>query len=250
MSLSNADSENLRLAIFLAIADVLDIPSSEVLAESNFLTDFGVNSLDIVNLIWHIEEKFSLPEASEAELEKLNKVQDLVDLVLRKAGPNALSQKTTSDKTSTFAIASDHAGLMLKSMIINQLKTKGLEVNDFGPKVDNAVDYPNFAEKVGNAIQSGRADFGILICGTGIGMSIAANKIKGIRAALCADPVSAKFTRLHNDANVLCLGARTIGQEVALECVRQFVNTDFAPGDDLRHQRRLDLVAALESPKK
>ncbi len=248
MSLSNADSENLRLAIFVAIADVLDIPSSEVLAESNFLTDFGANSLDIVNLIWHIEEKFSLPEASEAELENLNTVQDLVDLVLRKAGPEALSERSSVSEKTTFAIASDHAGLELKSLVISLLEAD-FDVQDLGPATKSAVDYPNFAEKVGKAVQAKQVDFGILICGTGIGMSIAANKMKGIRAALCGDPVSAKFTRLHNDANVLCLGARTLGQEVALECVRQFVNTDFVPGDDLRHQRRLDLVAALESPK-
>ncbi len=249
MSLSSADSESLRLAVYAAISSVLEIPPSEIFPESDFLSDFGASSLDIVNLIWHIEEKFSLPEASETELEGLCCVQDLVDLVLKKAPGSVLDNKDRP-KNMRFAIASDHAGIQLKSLILNQLKDMQFEVEDLGPQEGTSVDYPNFAEKVAKQIQASSVDLGILICGTGIGMSIAANKFAGVRAALCSDPVSAKFTRLHNDANILCLGARIIGQEIAMECVRQFVDTNFDEGDDSRHQRRLDLVSALESPKK
>ncbi|GEM_PF-52994 len=243
MSLSSADS--LQLAVFTAISEVLDIPVSEITEESDFLTDFGANSLDIVNLIWHIEEKFSLPESSEDELEKLSTVKDLVDLVRRKADPDLISEALYSKKS--FVIASDHAGVELKTSIIGFLKSKGYTISDLGPDAGQSVDYPHYAQKVAMGILEGEAEHGILICGTGIGMSIAANKIDGIRAALCSDPVSARFTRLHNDANVLCLGARIIGSELALACVDTFASTAFDPGDDQRHQRRINLLTEFES---
>ena len=141
------------------------------------------------------------------------------------------------------AIGCDHAAVELKNEIVNFLKEKNIEVTDCGIKAGEKCDYHDMAEKVCGMITSGKAEKGILVCGTGIGMSIAANKIKGIRAACCSDHFSAKYTRLHNDANVLCMGARVIGPGLALELADLFINTEFEGG---RHQRRVDLITKLE----
>ena len=125
------------------------------------------------------------------------------------------------------AIGSDHGGFALKEEIKKHLDEKKIPYEDFGTYSTDSVDYPLIAEKACAAITSGKCDKGILCCGTGIGISMAANKIKGIRAALCSDYFSAKYTRLHNDANVLCMGGRTIGPGLALELVDVFLNTPF-----------------------
>ena len=140
-------------------------------------------------------------------------------------------------------IACDHAALHMKNDIIGYLNGKGYDVEDLGPYTPESVDYPVYAEKVGNAVTEDKGSLGILICGTGIGMSLAANKVKGVRAAACSEVYSAKLTRMHNDANVLCLGARVIGIETAKMMVDAFVETEFEGG---RHQRRVDMIAALE----
>ena len=140
------------------------------------------------------------------------------------------------------AIGCDHAGVEMKKAIIEALTEKKYEIEDLG--TDGApCDYPIIAEAVCELIVSGKCERGILICGTGIGMSMAANKIKGIRAALCSDSFSARFTRLHNDANVMCLGARVLGTGLACELAEIFLSTDFEGG---RHQRRINLIAGLE----
>ncbi len=141
------------------------------------------------------------------------------------------------------AIGCDHGGLEHKNAIIAHLKERGFEVVNFGTDTLDSVDYPDLAVKVCNAVVSHECDRGILVCGTGIGMSIAANKIKGIRAAALSDHYSAKYTRLHNDANILCLGGRVIGIGTALELTDIFTDTDYEGG---RHQKRLDKIAALE----
>jgi len=138
------------------------------------------------------------------------------------------------------AIACDHGGYYLKQEIIKHLTEKGYSYVDYGTDSDASVDYPIYAKKVCTAIQSGESELGILICGTGIGMSIAANKHKGIRAACCTDTFSARFTRMHNDANVLCLGARVLGAGLALDLVDLYLTTPFEGG---RHSKR---VAMLE----
>jgi ribose 5-phosphate isomerase B len=138
---------------------------------------------------------------------------------------------------SPLVIASDHAGFDLKAVIRNALEAKGVEVLDLGPEDATSVDYPDMAAKLAEAMAKGVADRGVLICGTGIGIGIAANRYPYIRAALCHDVTTARLSRAHNDANVLCLGARTIGQEVALDCVDMFLATPFEGG---RHQRRVD----------
>ena len=142
------------------------------------------------------------------------------------------------------ALGCDQGGFALKQEIMAHLKGRGLEFKDYGSYDEQSVDYPIYAKKVAEAILSGECDKGILICGTGIGISMAANKVKGIRAACCSDYFSAKFTRLHNDANVLCMGARVIGGGAACELVDVFLSTEFEGG---RHQRRVDQIMAIEN---
>lgn len=138
------------------------------------------------------------------------------------------------------AIGSDHGGFEYKGKIIDFLNKNGYEVKDFGTYSNESCDYPEYAHQVAKAVVSGEFDRGILICGTGIGMSIAANKVKGIRAALCSDTFSAHATREHNDSNVLCLGARAIGDELALDIVKVWLETDFSNGE--RHLRRINML--------
>lgn len=146
-------------------------------------------------------------------------------------------------KGEILAIGCDHGGYELKQKIIEHLKEKGIEVKDFGSYSPDSVDYPAIALKVSKSVVSGEATLGILVCGTGIGMSLAANKVHGIRAAACSETFSAKYTRLHNNANVLCLGGRVVGEGVAMEIVDLFVDTPFEGG---RHQRRVDAVMDIE----
>ena len=136
-------------------------------------------------------------------------------------------------------IASDHAGVELKSRLVELIQARGLDLTDLGPADTASVDYPDFAHAVAKAVSAGEADRGILICGTGIGMSLAANRHPGVRAALCHDAFTAEMARLHNDANVLCIGARVTGGGVVEQMVGIFLETDFEGG---RHQRRGDLI--------
>jgi ribose 5-phosphate isomerase B len=136
------------------------------------------------------------------------------------------------------AIGCDHGGLDLKDTVKSVLIELGHEIDDQGCNSSESVDYPNFANAVSSLVKDGKCERGILICGTGIGMSMAANRITGIRAALCHEMFSARMSREHNDANILCLGARVIGQGLAAEIVRTWMTTDFAGG---RHQRRIEM---------
>ena len=138
------------------------------------------------------------------------------------------------------AVACDHGGYVLKKEILKHLEERGLEYKDFGCDSEEAVDYPIYARKVTTVIKSGECDRGILICGTGIGISIAANKVKGIRAALCTDCFTAEATRQHNDANILALGGRVVGPGLALKIVDTFLDTPFSNAE--RHKRRIDLI--------
>jgi len=140
------------------------------------------------------------------------------------------------------ALGSDHAGFGLKEKIKQYLEKKGLEIKDYGCFSEESVDYPDYAEKVARAVSSNEAEKGILICGTGIGMSIAANKVSGIRAAVCWDEKSAEMSRRHNDANILCIGARLIDQELALRIVDIWLSTDFDGG---RHVKRVKKINAI-----
>ena len=138
------------------------------------------------------------------------------------------------------ALGCDHGGYELMQEVKKHLDQRGSAYQDFGCYSEEAVDYPVYAKKVGKAIQDGSCDKGILICGTGIGISITANKMKGIRAALCTDCFCAEATRLHNDANVLAMGGRVVGTGLALKIVDTFLDTPFS-GDD-RHKRRIAMI--------
>ncbi|NLH01337.1 MAG: ribose 5-phosphate isomerase B [Clostridiales bacterium] len=142
------------------------------------------------------------------------------------------------------AIGSDHGGFALKQEIIKHFDENGTKYKDFGTYSEESCDYPVYGELVGKAVASGECELGIVICGTGIGISIAANKIKGVRAALCGDCYSAEYTRRHNNANVLALGGRVIGPGLALKIVDIFLNTEFEGG---RHARRVDLISDIEA---
>ncbi len=145
------------------------------------------------------------------------------------------------------AIGCDHGGFEHKNAIAEHLKERGFEVNDFGIYENKSVDYPEIALKVANSVAAGENTLGILVCGTGIGMSMAANKVNGIRAAAVSDHFSAKYTRLHNNANILCLGGRVIGIGTALELADLFVDTEYEGG---RHQKRLDMITEIEKSQK
>ena len=139
-------------------------------------------------------------------------------------------------------IGSDHGGFELKLAIIKHLEGKGIEVKDFGCYSKDSVNYPDIASAVCPAVTSGEAEFGILICGTGIGISIAANKVKGIRAGVCSDTATARLIKQHNNANILALGGRTTAPELAMAIVDEWLDTEFEGG---RHQRRVDMLDAL-----
>ena len=138
------------------------------------------------------------------------------------------------------AIGCDHGGFKLKQAVMKHLEERGLEYKDYGTYSDESCDYPVYGKAVANAVASGECDRGIIICGTGIGISIAANKIRGIRAALCGDCFSAEATRLHNYANILAMGARVVGEGLALKIVDIFLDTPFS-GDE-RHRRRISML--------
>ncbi len=143
---------------------------------------------------------------------------------------------TSGTASNIIALASDHAGYALKAQLIEKLASFGLQVLDLGPADDSRVDYPDFGSKLAAAIAAGQAARGIAICGSGIGISIAVNRNKAVRGALCHDVTTARLSREHNDANVLCLGARVTGIETALDCVKAFLETPFAGG---RHAGRV-----------
>lgn len=142
-----------------------------------------------------------------------------------------------------FVIGNDHGGLDLVEIVKNEIESLGHEVIHVGAFDNKSVDYSDYAKKACEEILSGRADFGILICGTGLGMSISANKVKGIRAACVSEAFSARMSRAHNNANILCIGARVIGSETCRMIVDEFVNTQFEGG---RHQRRVDKIMQIE----
>ena len=142
------------------------------------------------------------------------------------------------------AVGCDHAGLELKQLLSDRLALAGHEVVDLGTYGPASVDYPAYGAKVGHFVASGAADLGLCICGTGIGISIAANKVRGVRAAVVHDVSSARLARAHNNANVICFGARLVGPEVAADALEAFLGARFEGG---RHQRRIDEIAAMET---
>lgn len=141
------------------------------------------------------------------------------------------------------AIGSDHVGIELKPVITDYLKTLGHEVNDFGAYTDERTDYPNYGKAVAESVTSNENDLGILICGTGVGISITANKVKGIRAVVCSEPYSAKLSREHNNTNILAFGSRVIGPELAKMIVKEWLEAEFEGG---RHAGRVEMIKEIE----
>lgn len=146
-----------------------------------------------------------------------------------------------------YAIGNDHTGVALKEIIKKFVEERGMDVKDFGTQSTEASNYPEIAEAVANAVVSGECERGILICGTGVGISIAANKVKGIRAVCCSEPFSAKLSKQHNDSNILCFGARVVGTELAKMIVASWMDASFEGG---RHQVRIDMIQDIENRQK
>ena len=142
------------------------------------------------------------------------------------------------------AIGNDHAAVELKKTIMEYVESMGHEVTNFGTDSSESCNYPEYGEKVANAVASGKFDCGILICGTGVGISLAANKVKGIRACVCSEPYTAKLSRMHNNSNILAFGARVVGSELAKMIVDEWLNASFEGG---RHQRRVDMIMDIEN---
>lgn len=141
-------------------------------------------------------------------------------------------------------IGNDHAAVDMKNEVVEYLKEKGYEVVNYGTDTTESCHYPAYGEKVGKAVASGEVDLGILICGTGVGISLAANKVKGIRAVVCSEPYSAKLSRQHNNTNILAFGARVVGIEMAKMIIDEWLNAEFMGG---RHQTRVDMIMAIEN---
>ncbi len=141
------------------------------------------------------------------------------------------------------AIGNDHSAVELKAIIADYVRELGHEAINLGTDTTQSCDYPLYGEKVGRAVVSGEADLGIAICGTGLGISLAANKVKGVRACVCSEPYTARMSRLHNNANVLCFGARVVGSELAKMITQVWLETEFEGG---RHQRRVDQIMEIE----
>lgn len=141
-------------------------------------------------------------------------------------------------------IGNDHAALEMKNQVMEYLEEKGYEVINYGTNTPESCNYPEFGEKVGRAVVSGEVDCGILICGTGVGISLAANKVKGVRAVVCSEPYSAKLSKQHNNTNILAFGARVVGIELAKMIIDEWLGSEFEGG---RHQTRVDMIMAIEN---
>ena len=141
-------------------------------------------------------------------------------------------------------IGNDHAALEMKNQVMEYLEEKGYEVINYGTNTPESCNYPEFGEKVGRAVVSGEVDCGILICGTGVGISLAANKVKGVRAVVCSEPYSAKLSKQHNNTNILAFGARVVGIELAKMIIDEWLSAEFEGG---RHQTRVDMITAIEN---
>lgn len=144
----------------------------------------------------------------------------------------------------TIGIGNDHAAVEMKNEIVDYLVEKGYDVVNYGTDTHESCDYPVYGEKVGRAVAAGDVDCGILICGTGVGISLAANKVKGVRAVVCSEPYSAKLSKQHNNTNILAFGARVIGIEMAKMIVDEWLGAEFLGG---RHQKRVDMIMAIEN---
>jgi ribose 5-phosphate isomerase B len=180
------------------------------------------------------------PDATSIYVHGMNPNWNSLPDSARIAEDNSLADSSTKPR---IAVGSDHAGFRAKETIKQYLEGAGYRVEDVGTFSEESVDYPDFARAVGERVAAGRDDLGVLVCGTGIGVSIAANKVEGIRAALAHDSLTARRAREHNDANVLALGGKVVGEDEAIAIVQEFLNAQFAGG---RHQRRVDKITEMD----
>ena len=241
-----------RDEVLRLVSEVLEQPLESLKLTDHFLHDLGARSMDIVTLVMRIEQHYALAETPDSQLEQIETIGHLVELVdASRAGRepseviDASAQPQDAAALAEVVIASDHAAVALKAELVQWMRQRGWHVLDLGPSEGVTVDYPDFAQLVGQHVRADARARGVLLCGTGIGMSIAANKLHGVRAALVSSALEAQLAREHNDANVLCMGARMIGALAAQSCLEAFLGTDFTPGEDGRHKRRVQMLDAL-----
>ena len=223
------------------VAEVLETSPEDLSPDLDIVDDLGATSIDVITLAWHVEDIFGLGEIDEATLESIHTISELIAVVEERTG-----QPIDNGDSADVVVAADHAGVAMKADLIDWVEGRGVDVRDLGPADTKSVDYPDFAARVARQVGTDRVESGILICGSGIGMSIAANKVDGVRAAVVTNPVQARLARRHNNANVLCIGARLTGRDMARECVATFLDTSFEAGDDGRHRRRVRRIHELE----
>lgn len=238
-------SESIDVQVRQIIAEVLEIELDQVRADMHFINDLAANSLDIVELVMRLEDVFQI-EIPDESVEGVQFVRDIIAFAHNMMGPEEEGADAVSELRAQVLIASDHAGFTLKERLKAVLHDMGYVLRDLGPANAHPIDYTDSAARLGHAIQGQEAPMGILICGTGIGMAIAANKIAGIRAASVHTELEAQKAREHVDANVLCLGARILGVDQAESCLRAFLAATFDEGDDGRNKRRVEAISALE----
>lgn len=226
------------------VAEILELDLGTLSLGDHFIDDLGMSSLDIMTLVMRIEQHYLLGETPDDQVAGISTIADLVVLVDQLTSLDG--EPSAAAEVVDVAIASDHQGVELKSQLIEWMRSQGVSFVDLGPVGVGSVDFPDFAARVGTKVVAGDASFGVLLCHSGVGMSIAANKIDGVRAALAHDSVTAAYARSHHDANVLCLGAQIIGTHMARECVERFLETTFSAGTDGRHGRRVSRIAAIE----
>ena len=211
----------------------------------HLVNDLGANSLDVVELIMRVEERFGL-RIPEDVSESVATVADVIAYVESLEASQRCAPGGEGGRV--LVMGSDHSGVALKRFLGGVAEGLGFCVEDLGPASEEACDYPTRALAVAQAVASGGGHtWGLLICSTGIGMSIAANKVPGVRAALVRDAIEAEMTRRHNDANVMCLGAKMVGELAAQRALESFLRHEFEAGDDGRHARRVQQIRDAET---
>lgn len=231
-------SAEVKNTLYSIIAEILEIDLTQIRREHHFVADLGATSLEILQILMEVDARLRV-EIPDSVVEEASTVNDILHYLISDC-------QVAADLERAIGIAADHAGAALKERLIELFRMRGVRLVDYGPPLKVRVDYPLYASILAKEIQSGRIKSGVLICGTGIGMAIAANKFSGIRAAHVTNSYEARMCRQHNDANVLALGSRTLGEAIALECVDIFMNTPFDPGEDERHARRIDQIASFD----
>jgi ribose 5-phosphate isomerase B len=231
--------------VIAAVAEVLEVDPKHVSPDSRFLEDLGASSIDLAELFWQLEDdpRFQLGQIPDDAIAGFVRVRD-VAAFLDQHVPRA--PQAPADARVRVLIASDHAGYALKSALVRALEQQQVSLRDMGTDLREEVDFPEYAEAVAQSVAEGRAECGVLVGATGIGMAIAANKVPGARAAVVHDLLSARLSRQRYDVNILCLGAALLGEEVARCCLEEFLHAAFEPGRDDRWRRQISRIHEIE----